>query len=84
MVISDNISADQLAMEARKAPLAWSQRLGFLLELVEVEDAASALLAYVQEVASRVVPLDASLPRTGAERSKHWLVAINTDVEADF
>ena len=79
-----SINVDKLITEANKAPLAWSQRLGFLLELVEAEEVSSALLSFVQKSASRVVPLDASLPRTGAKRSKHWLVAINTTVEADI
>jgi predicted transcriptional regulator of viral defense system len=81
--LAESIDAVRLVEEASKAPLAWSQRLGFLLELVEASDAVSALLPYVQEHASRVVPLDASRPRTEAKRSKHWLIAINTDVEAD-
>ena len=81
--LAEAIDPGRLVEEASKAPLAWSQRLGFLLELVAASEAASVLLPYVQEHATRVAPLDASLPRTGSERSEHWRIAINTDVEVD-
>lgn len=81
--LGETMGAEQLVEEAAKAPLAWSQRLGFLLELAEVGEVASVLLQYVQKHAKRVTPLDASLPRTGSKRSKPWRIAVNTDVEAD-
>lgn len=80
----ESLDAGRLVEQAAVTPLAWSQRLGFLLELVEADDVADALLPYVQEHATRVSALDASLPRTGADRSRRWRIAINTDVEADL
>ena len=82
--LAESIDAGRLVDEASKAPLAWSQRLGFLLELVELGHVASGLLRYVQDHATRVAPLDASQPRTGSARSKNWRIAINTEVEADL
>lgn len=82
--LAESVDAEQLAEEARKAPLAWVQRLGYLLDMVGAGDVADALQPYVQEHARRVAPLDASAPRTGAERSGRWKIAINTDVEADL
>ena len=82
--LAESLDAERLVEEARKAPLAWSQRLGFLLELVEAGEIASSLLPYVREHAQRVAPLDSSLPRTGAERSERWRIAINIDVEVDL
>jgi predicted transcriptional regulator of viral defense system len=82
--LADSMDAKRLAVEAGKAPLAWAQRLGFLLELVEQGDVASRLQQFVRERAVRVAPLDAALPRTGAERSKRWRLAINTKVEPDL
>ena len=81
--LAETLDAGRLAQEAGKSPLAWSQRLGFLLELVEAVEVARELLPYIQERARRVAPLDASLPRTGSERSERWRLAINTDVEVD-
>lgn len=82
--LAESLDPEKLVEEVRKVPLAWSQRLGFLLELVEANEIVSPLLLYVQKQATRVAPLDASLPRTGAKRSKHWQIAINTDVEIDL
>jgi len=81
--LAESIDAARLVEEASRAPMAWSQRLGFLLELVDAGEVASSLSTYVQQHAKRVAPLDASLPRTGTERSEYWRIAINTDVEAD-
>ena len=82
--LAESIVGERLVEEAEKAPLAWVQRLGFVLELVEQRDAASKLLPLVQEHALRISPLNASLPRTGAVRSKRWRLAINTRVEPDL
>jgi predicted transcriptional regulator of viral defense system len=81
--MAESIDAQRLVEEAARAPLAWSQRLGFLLELVEAGDVASLLQSHVEKNTKRVTALDASLPRTGAERSKRWRVAINTRLEMD-
>ena len=82
--LAESVGPERLVREARKAPLAWVQRLGYLLDLVEASDVANVLQPYVQERARRAAPLDASAPRTGAERSRRWRIAINTDVEADL
>lgn len=82
--LAEVISAENLAVEARKAPLAWAQRLGYLLELVGHSEVTDALNVLVVERARRVAALDASSPRTGASRSSRWKVAINTQVEPDL
>jgi len=79
----ESMNPERLVEEVQNVPLAWVQRLGYLLELVEQNDAASRLQPFVQEHARRVAPLEASSPRTGAERSHRWRVAINTVVEPD-
>jgi predicted transcriptional regulator of viral defense system len=81
--LAEVLDGARLAEEAVKAPLAWSQRLGYLLDLVEAGEVAGALLPYVAEHATRVAPLDAALPRTGNKRSERWRIAINTEVEVD-
>lgn len=81
--LAESLDGERLLNEASMVPLAWVQRLGYLLELVEATEAASALGPYVEARARRVAPLDASASRAGAERSARWRVAINIDVEAD-
>jgi predicted transcriptional regulator of viral defense system len=82
--LGESIDPARLVIEAAKVPLAWVQRLGFLLELSGHHDLAGSLQPFVREHARRVVALDASSTRTGARRSTTWLVAINTDVEPDI
>ena len=82
--LAESISPLSLLEEARKAPLAWAQRLGFLLDLVGRSDVADGLLHFVGERALRVAPLDAGSSRTGARRSERWRVAVNVDVEPDL
>jgi predicted transcriptional regulator of viral defense system len=81
--LAESLDADRLVAQAREAPLAWAQRLGYLLELIEAGEVAPALLLYVQEHARRVAPLDPSVARTGAKRSERWRLAINATVEVD-
>lgn len=82
--LAESISPLNLLEEARKAPLAWAQRLGFLLDLVGRSDVADGLLHFVGDRTRRVAPLDAGSSRTGARRSERWRVAVNVDVEPDL
>ena len=81
--LAESLDGTKLADEARKMPLAWVQRLGYLLELVGAAEFADALSPYVGERARRVAPLDASVSRTGAERSERWRIAVNIEVEPE-
>ena len=81
--LSAILQPDRLVDEAHKVPVAWVQRLGYLLQLVEATDLANALEPFVREHATRVTPLDASRSRTGAPRSTRWRLAINTLVEPE-
>ena len=82
--LAESIAADKLTKEANHVPLAWAQRLGYLLELVGRNDSACELERFVRKRARRVTPLNASLPRKGAERSLRWRVAMNVKVEPDL
>ncbi len=82
--LAESIDSERLADEASKASLAWAQRLGFLLELVDRNDVVRELQLFVQQHAHRIAPLDASSSRTGARRSQRWRIAINTDVQPDL
>jgi hypothetical protein len=82
--LAEVITAENLGEEAQKTPLAWAQRLGYLLELVGRSEVTDPLHSHVAERARRVAALDASLSRTGARRSSRWKVAVNTEVEPDL
>jgi predicted transcriptional regulator of viral defense system len=82
--LAEVVDASRLAVDATGVPLAWVQRLGWLLELVEAEGAAKVLEPLVRSRAKRVAPLDPSVPRTGAPRSVRWRLALNIEVEPDL
>lgn len=72
-----------LEMEARRAPRAWVQRLGYLLTLVDASDAAAELERLLAGRETYPVALDPSSPATGSERDPRWNVFVNRSVEPD-
>jgi len=82
--LSEAMDPAALAAEARRAPLAWVQRLGILLVLVEAEPLALALDPILRERPPFTIALSPSLPMVGAPRDARWNVALNCDVVADL
>ncbi len=82
--LAEDLDGEALVAEAIRAPLAWVQRLGFLLVLVEAEEVAANLDAVVQERGAFPVALATWKTMTGAPRDARWGVAVNTDVEPDL
>ncbi len=83
--LAERLSAKQLVEEAHKVPVAWVQRLGYLLERGEADPRLlSALEGVVEQQAHRIAPLDPSVPRTEGPRAKRWRLAVNTTVEPDL
>jgi len=73
-----------LEAEARRAPLAWVQRLGYLLTLIEADEYAAALGAVLGDRTPFFVALAPSVSMIGAPRNARWSVAVNADVEPDL
>ena len=67
----------------RLCPIAWVQRLGYLLDVTEHRDLAEVLVPYVKEHARVFAPLVRARPRAGAERLERWKLAVNATVEPD-
>ena len=82
--LSEQIDPQLLLAAAKTAPLPWSQRLGYLLELVDAGDKAAALKTYVGEHARDATPLLPAAPRSDADRSPDWKVYVNAAVEAEI
>lgn len=80
----DAIDADALVAEARRAPRAWVQRLGYLLSLVDADQLAAALDPVVAAGATPLVALQPSSPTTDCPRDSRWQVAVNDRVEPDL
>ena len=76
--------SDAFETEARRAPVAWVQRLGYLLVLVEQNALADRLDGVLEQRKVFTVPLAPWRGMEGMPRDSRWKVAINTDVEPDL
>lgn len=81
--LAEAIGPEALAAEGRRAPVAWGQRLGWLLERVDQPVLAAALLPDVETRAAAPTPLRRSSPTRGAPRDARWRLIVNADVEPD-
>jgi predicted transcriptional regulator of viral defense system len=79
----ESIDGEKLVAAARLCPIAWAQRLGYLLDVTEHGELAEALVPHVKEHAHAVAPLVRAEPKVGAERVARWMLAVNAAVEAD-
>ena len=77
------MDAKKLVEAAEMSPVGWSQRLGYLLELVDQQELAGALAPFVEKCARSYTPLRRAEDVAGAERNAKWKLLINVDVEPD-
>lgn len=82
--LSESIQVEELAIEARRAPVAWVQRLGYFLARIEALDLAAQLDGVLAERRHFLVPLAPWQGITGAPRDRRWQVAVNATVESDL
>lgn len=81
--LAERIDPDKLVVAARTAPVAWAQRLGYLLDLVGQSGKTAPLRAYVKNAARDAVPLLPGLSKNKASRDADWKLFVNVDVEAE-
>jgi predicted transcriptional regulator of viral defense system len=79
----ERLDASRLAEAARLCPIAWVQRLGYLLDLVDGHELADALVDEVRKRAAVVTPLVHRAPVILAPRVNRWRLAANVAVEPD-
>lgn len=83
--LAERIDPQKLALASQTAPVAWAQRLGYLLErVVGVGKKTSVLKEQVQKQARQSVSLFPSAARARAPRDKDWKLYVNADVEAEL
>lgn len=82
--LGEQIEPEKLVEAAQTAPITWSQRLGYLLELADAGEKTDALKRYVKETAYETVSLLPSSSDDGAVRSRDWKLLINVDAEVEF
>lgn len=81
--LAEVVRPEALQTVARSAPVAWAQRLGWLLDLVGRPTLAESLLDHVQRRATVPTRLVPSVPAKGARRDERWKILINSEVVAD-
>lgn len=81
--LTESLRAEDLAAEARRSPVAWTQRLGYLLDRLGAHALAAVLHGVLGERRHywiRLAPWKAS---AGGERDARWKAVVNTTVEVD-
>lgn len=82
--LAPSLQARALAAEARRAPAAWVQRLGYLLSELGWARLADSLDPVLAERAHFPVALAPWEDAAGAVRDLRWRVAVNVDVEPEL
>jgi predicted transcriptional regulator of viral defense system len=81
--LAERVDPKALAIESRRAPVAWVQRLGYLLTKAGADALAAVLDRVLGEGSTFFVPLATWRPAAGAPRDARWRVALNVDVEPE-
>ena len=81
--LAEKIDAERLIEVAAFSPIAWTQRLGYLLDTLGEVEKAHRLAEYIKEKNPARVPLMPALTTRGSKSNKRWQLLINATVEAD-
>ena len=82
--LAEKLDGKKLVEVAQFSPIAWAQRLGYLLDLVGENDRATELAEYVAQLKPVPTPLDRSKPFKGMPKDARWAVMVNAEVEAEI
>lgn len=82
--LAESLDAAKLASIAELSPIAWSQRLGYLLELVGEAELAEGLAEYITRKDAVPVPLSPSQPFKGVRQEPRWRLLPNEKVEPEI
>jgi len=81
--LAENFDGKKLVNLAGLSPIAWAQRLGYLLNLVGAQRKTGELAKYIAEKKPAPTPLVPSQPFEGISWLKPWNIMVNTPVEMD-
>lgn len=82
--LSESLDAAKLAAMAGLSPVAWSQRLGYLLELTCEATLAEGLAEFIRARNPVTVPLSSSQPHKGVRQNARWRLLPNEKVEPEL
>ena len=82
--LAEKIDEKKLMDAARLSPLAWAQRLGYVLDVSGISDKSECLAEYIADKRPVRIPLVPALSIKGAKLDARWRVFINTEVEVEI
>jgi predicted transcriptional regulator of viral defense system len=82
--LSEFLDSTKLASIADLSPVTWSQRLGYLLELIGETELAEGLAEYVDGKNPVPIPLSPSQPHKGVRQEARWRLFPNDKVEPEL
>ncbi len=82
--LAEALDPGKLVEVAQLSPIGWSQRLGYLLDLMGHSELADSLLPIVDEHARSYAPLRRAENVAGAPRDSRWRLVVNVEVEPDL
>ncbi len=81
--LAECIDGKDLVVVAALSPIAWAQRLGYLLDLVGAEEKTGKLADYIAREKPAPTPLLPSQPFMGIGQLQRWRILVNVKVEAE-
>jgi len=81
--LAEKIDAGCLLETAKLSPIAWVQRLGYLIEFVGAHEKAEGIAGYIQKKHPVRTPLVPARAVKGAMMVSRWRVFVNAEVEPD-
>lgn len=81
--LAEKLDGKELVRLAELSPIAWAQRLGYLLDMVGAQEKTVEMAKYIAGKKPVPTPLAPSLPFEGISRLKPWNILVNTRVEAE-
>jgi len=82
--LAESLDANKLIAIAGLSPITWSQRLGYLLELIGETELAEGLASYVAERKPVPAPLSPSRSYHGVRQNPRWRLLPNEKVSPDL
>jgi predicted transcriptional regulator of viral defense system len=81
--LSEKIDSRKLVAMAKLSPIAWAQRLGYLLDLVGRKQKTEILARYVADRNPVYTLLDSAMAKKSGDHAKRWRVVVNATVEVE-
>lgn len=81
--LADSIDPGLLPEAAATAPIPWAQRLGYVLCMVNANDIARPLQAYVRDKVNEYTPLVPGEASPNAERDSDWKIIVNLQLTSE-